>query len=257
MVREGLRNKFNVLIDDRLKQWSVGGDFGEEHNAQRELADKFSNRGYIKSSSSLSLDEEEEEFIQNHIEARQQAKKDRNFESADKIRLDLAQRFDVTINDKQKLWSIGGLMEELGGAMGKPRGTYTRRGGGDLTAEEEEAILKMLSDRYHAKKQRNFDVADEMRDELQRIHNVKVDDRSAEWRVDTNDFVMSGVNGLSAEEVQFIDVKLKERFDFKRERNYEDADGIRDVLREKFQVQIDDRTKEWFVDAELENRAAF
>lgn len=23
-VREGLRTKFNVLIDDRLKQWSVG-----------------------------------------------------------------------------------------------------------------------------------------------------------------------------------------------------------------------------------------
>jgi hypothetical protein len=145
-VREGLRTKFNVLIDDRLKQWSVGGDFGEEHNAQRELADKFANRGYIKSVSSLSLDdEEEEEYIQFHVEARAQAKKDRNFETADKIRLDLAQRFDVMINDKLKLWSIGGVFEELGGKMGTPKGVYTRRGAiGDLTSEDEDAISKMM-----------------------------------------------------------------------------------------------------------------
>ncbi len=88
-----------VLIDDRLKQRRAGGDFGEEHNAQRELDDKFVNRGYIKSSSSLSLDEEEEEYVQHHVDAR-----------------------------KLKLWSAGGLFEELGGRMGKPKGvTYQVR----------------------------------------------------------------------------------------------------------------------------------
>ena len=91
-VREGLRAKFNVLINDRLMEWSVGGDFGEEHNARRELALTFSDRGYVKSRSSLSLeDEEEEECVQHNINARAVAKKERNFEGADRIRLNLAQ----------------------------------------------------------------------------------------------------------------------------------------------------------------------
>lgn len=99
LVREGLRTKFNILIDDRLKQWSVGGDFGPEHRAAREMADKFSNRGYLKSKSSLDLEDEEEEYIQSHVDSRAKAKKDRQYETADKIRLDLAQRFDVTISE--------------------------------------------------------------------------------------------------------------------------------------------------------------
>jgi len=250
-VREGLRTKFNVLIDDRLKEWSVGGDFGEEHNAQREMADKFANRGYIKSTSSLTLDDEEEEYIQHHVDARIAAKKDRNFETADKIRLDLAQRFDVTINDKMKLWSIGGLFEEMGEKMGRPRGVYARRGGGDLSEEDVAAISKMISDRYHAKKQRDFDAADELRDELYRQYRVKIDDRSNEWRVDTNEYAMAGNNALSEEEKTFIDNKLRERFELKILYKYEDADAIRDGLKEKFGVQVDDRTKEWFVDAQL------
>ena len=105
LVREGLRNKFNILIDDRLKQWSVAGDFGPEHRAAREMADKFSNRGYLKSKSSLDLDEEEEEYIQSHVESRAKAKKDRQYETADKIRLDLAQRFDVTISEFRSFFS--------------------------------------------------------------------------------------------------------------------------------------------------------
>ena len=214
-------------------------------SAQRESADTFANRGYIKSTSSLSLDEKEEEYIQEHVDTRAQAKKDRNFESAGKIRLDLRQEFDVTINDTKKLWSIGGLFAELGG---KPKGVYTRRGGGDLSAEEEDVISKMLTDRYHARKERNFDAADEIRDTLAEKYNVKVDDRSNEWRVDTDDYTMAGDNKLSDEDVEYIDSKLKERSSFKREKLYEDSDAIRDDLRGRFGVKVDDRTKEWFVD---------
>lgn len=113
LVREGLRTKFNVIIDDRLRQWSVGGDFGSEHNAVRESLELLGNRGYIKSSSSLAAidyansdnngdDEEDgddagdgkemEEYIQHHVDARAAMKKDGKFDAADKIRLDLAQR---------------------------------------------------------------------------------------------------------------------------------------------------------------------
>eukprot|EP00579_Thalassiosira_antarctica_P029338 CAMPEP_0202029274 /NCGR_PEP_ID=MMETSP0905-20130828/63889_1 /ASSEMBLY_ACC=CAM_ASM_000554 /TAXON_ID=420261 /ORGANISM="Thalassiosira antarctica, Strain CCMP982" /LENGTH=280 /DNA_ID=CAMNT_0048593021 /DNA_START=27 /DNA_END=866 /DNA_ORIENTATION=+ len=235
------------------------------HNAQRELAD----RGYIKSKSSLSLDEKEEEHIQQHVDKRAQAKKDQNLGWAGKIRLDLKKGFDVTINDTQKLWSIGGLFAEFGG---NPKGFYTRRGGGDLSAEDEEAISKMILDRYHAKKEkfvaededaiskmildryhakreRNYDAADEIRDALMSTYSVKVDDRSEEWRVETDDYAMVRDNTLSDEDVEYIDSKLKERSIFKRERIYKDADAIRDDLSERFGVKVDDRTKEWFVDS--------
>jgi len=276
-VREGLRARFGVLIDDRLLEWSVGGDFGAEHNAQREKFDIDSDRGYVKSASSLDLeDDETEEYVQHHVEARAAAKRDRNFDGADRIRLDLAQRYDVTINDKLKLWSVGGVFEEMGGRVGKPRGVYARRGGGDLSPEDEGAISRLLADRYHAKKQRNFDAADGIRDDLLARYNVSIDDRSSEWRVDTNEYARrrpsssssSGGGGddddvdvddgggggdggpaetLSEGEARYIDGRLKERFDLKRARLYGEADAIRDELMDRFGVQIDDRTKEWFV----------
>ena len=41
--------------------------------------------------------------------------------------------------------------------MGTPKGVYTRRGAiGDLTPEDEDAVSKMITDRYHAKKQKAF-----------------------------------------------------------------------------------------------------
>jgi len=63
---------------------------------------------------------------------------------------------------------------------------------------------------------------------------------------------MVGQNSLSAEDIELIDSKLKERFSFKRERYYDDADAIRDELKEKFGVNIDDRTKEWTVESVAE-----
>ena len=135
-------------------------------------------------------------------------------------------------------------------ATGKPRGVYTRRGGGSLTNEEEAAIIKLVSDRYHAQRQKNYSAADEVRNVLMNRFNVSIDDRSREWRVDTDEFARKEgcTHAFSEEEVQFIESRLKERFVLKRDRSYEDADAIRDNLRSRFGVAIDDRTKEWFVE---------
>lgn len=253
LILEGLRKKFDIFIDDKLKQWSVGGDFGENHNAQRKRRDEVAARGYLKSASSLCLDEEEEEYVQYQVDARDQLRNNNNFESADRIRLDLAQQFDVTINDKEKLWSAGGVFEELQTkTVGRPRGAYRRRGGGDLTAEDVQAVSKILTDRYHAKKQGNFAAADELRDQLYSEWRVKVDDRSKEWRVDTDEYAMSkdSINNLTEEEMAFIESNLKRRFHLKLAKEYKNADAIRDGLKEKFGILIDDRTKEWFVASE-------
>lgn len=247
-IREGLRSKFNVMIDDRLREWSVGGDFGEEHNAQRELADAFNSRGYIKSTSSLPLSPEEEEAIQEKIEERLEAKKNRDYNTADAIRDELQHEFDVTIHDKLKQWSVGGDFGIEGGKPRKERGVYTRRGGGDLSEEDIETITQLLSDRYKAKKDRDFYTADGIRDHLRETYNVAVDDKSSEWHVDSNEYVQNfepGAKELSPEDVEIISARLVERFSFKVTRDYESADAIREELFEEYGVLIDDRTKEW------------
>jgi len=244
-IREGLRNKYNILIDDRLKEWSVGGDFGEEHNAQRELSEAFKNRGYIKSASSSPLSPEDEEYITTKIEERSVAKKNRDFVTADYIRDELKEEFNVVIQDKLKQWSVGG---DFGPDGPKPRGVYKRRGGGDLTDEEVEIINKLLVERSDAKKNRDYDTADSIRLNLRDKFNIQIDDKSREWHVDSPDFVQvfePGMAEVPQFDVDIIKAKIVERHAHKVNRDYEAADFIRDELNEKYGIKIDDRTKEW------------
>jgi hypothetical protein len=178
---------------------------------------------------------------------RSQAKKDRDFTTADEIRDDLVAEFDVTIQDKIKQWSVGGDFGADGNPR-KPRGVYTRRGGGDLSEEDIENITMMLHDRTEAKKCRDFDNADEIRAHLIDTYSLSIDDKAMEWRVDSDVFVQvsePGTQALSAEDIETICAKLAERHALKLDRDYEAADDIRDELEEEFSVAIDDRNKEW------------
>jgi len=47
--------------------------------------------------------------------------------------------------------------------------------------------------------------------------------------------------------INYIQSRLKERLEFKKNREYEEADIIRDELRDEYGVSIDDRTREWSV----------
>ena len=233
--------------------WSVGGDFGEEHNARRELSHQFSNRGFVKSTSSLNVKPEDEEYIQEQVDIRTTAKRDRDFDTADSIRESLLQEFDVSIDDKNKLWSVGGSFQETGKT---PRGVYTRRGAGNISDEDIENVKNILMERYQLKKDRDFDAADDLRTQLDEMYSVKVDDRSSEWRVETDDYALAGPNNLSEEDTKFVEGRIVERFECKRNREYESADDIRDDLRAKFGVIIDDRTKEWKLDPYAQDSAA-
>lgn len=72
-----------------------------------------------------------------------------------------------------------------------------------------------------------------------------------EWRVISDDYVMSQGNGGSTdvdiETVDYIQRRLKERSEFKKNRDFDAADEIRDDLRDNYGVSIDDRTREWSV----------
>lgn len=212
------------------------------------MADAFSNRGYIKSASSLDLSAEDEEYVQQQVDERSDAKRNRDFATADDIREFLMAKFDVNIEDKMKLWSAGGVFTEMGSRAQTPRGQYTRRGGGDLSDDDLETINNMLAERYQAKRDRDFDVADDIRDNMMRTYNIRIDDKSAEWHVDSDEYVCAGRGNLNDDDVAYIDEQLVQRYAAKRDRYYEEADAIRDDLRARFGLEIDDRTKEWRVE---------
>jgi len=263
-IRSGLKINFNVFIDDKLKQWSVGGYFDVD-NSKSDSVTTFRNYVQSVSSQPLVLSEEDEEYVQQLVDKRLLCKRNHEFQTADDIRAELTETYDVTVHDKLRLWSVGGVFDEstlgrrgvVGGQKEQRVIVYNRRGGlGKLSDEDVTTIKDMLAERSLAKKERNYDIADAIRNDLTSKFNVAVDDRSNEWHVDDDEYVMVGDDEnsnhlLSAKDVEYVESKLKERFCFKQEKLYDEADAIREDLATMFGVSICDRTKEWSVDAAM------
>lgn len=250
-IREDLRAQ-SILIDDKLKEWSVGGDFGPDASSYSQDKD----RPYAKSQLSAALETNDdglEDMIQSELERRGQAKQDRDFDVADSIREELASKYNVIINDRLREWSVGGDFGE-GGPPDRNR-PYVRRGGGDLTEDQVSTIQSMVFERAEAKKNRDFDVADEIRDELRDTYSVSLDDKTREWRILSEEYALVSADGSNANPanlddatLQLIQEKLVERSRAKVNREYDIADDIRDELRETYSVNVNDRTREWRIE---------
>lgn len=108
-IRDRLFETYDIRIDDRLGEWSVGGDFGDEFNSHWASSNEAKpSRRYVKSATSADLTRADEEYVQAKIDERMRAKRTRNFDLSDSIRDDLFSVYDVTIHDKINEWSVGG-----------------------------------------------------------------------------------------------------------------------------------------------------
>jgi cysteinyl-tRNA synthetase len=170
-IRNELRDEFNVFIDDRLRQWTVGGDFGPNSPGNQDKMRPWSMSVHSEPVTDESLVPE----VLAELERRNEAKMVRNFDLADEIRELLLKQYNVAVDDRLREWSIGG---DFGLKSKKSAGPFVRRGGGDLTSDEEADIAEMVEERDRAKKNRDFDTADEIRDILEARYSVKVDDNS-------------------------------------------------------------------------------
>lgn len=172
---------------------------------------------------------------------------------ADDIRDELLEAYNVVIHDKVRQWSVGGDFGDasIDRETAKESGVYRRRGGGNLSNEEVSTITSLISKRHQAKQDRQYEEADDIRANLLEKYGVSIDDYCNEWRVANEDYVQvpspPNARVLSDDEIAFVQEQLKKRSAFKKNRDYESADDIRDALREQFGVNIDDRTKEWRV----------
>jgi len=264
-ARDTLHTEFDVLVDDRIREWSMGGSFGTRNDLKRAHDDAIKSRGYIRSqfSEDLADDHKDKDItiddIQAKVNQRTGAKMDRRYAESDQLRDELRDTFNVVIHDKIKMWSIGGNFgtDDPHKAKEIAMRTYVRKGGGDLTETQLIDINDTLSKRVDAKKVRDFVKSDELRTYLYETYNINISDPDREWRVlppetNTAEFFQAAPGPgatrlLTNDEVTMVESMLAERTAFKKQRSFDLADAIRDDLERTYSVMIDDKSKEWKV----------
>ncbi len=106
------------------------------------------------------------------VAERSECKVEANYDRADELFDMLNDKYKVNVDDKRAEWSL--LSEE-----------YLLSPDTAFVPEEKVQIEieKKLGERILARKARNFDLADEIREELMTVYLVDVDDRAKEWIV--------------------------------------------------------------------------
>lgn len=238
-IREDLRNTYGIEVRDREREWSIGGVFVPP-------PEPYQMSKYSVEPTTISP-EEVDAMVQERVEARAE----RAYDVADDIKYTLLEDHNIVIEDDLRRWSVNGdfgkeeIEEDLRSYDDGPRPTtYTRRGGGDLSDEELELVDKLLAERTDMKRARDFLAADSIRERLMADFQIRVDDRSMEWHVVSDDYCQVPTNhDLDAETVAFIQDQVNQRCQAKYLKEFAKADDIRDSLMDEFSVAIDDRVK--------------
>ena len=196
------------------------------------------------------------------ISKRQQCKRQRKYDDADKI-LAALNTCGVFLHDKRNEWRADGKNH-----FGR-RSDYVRRGStyGLLSEDDIIAVSTMVEDRSYAKKRGEFHISDQLGDILKTKYRVKVDDKNREWSVENigkenengkivigEEYVPSPLcklddptHTMSEETKTLIAQQLAERTSYRKKRDYTMADKILDELMAHYSIVVDDRTKEWKV----------
>lgn len=229
-IRDVLFRDFSVTIDDKRREWSIGGSFGSTRNQDRKKFERFQ-----KTPGSSATDDDGR--IQELLDERDVARANRDFEEADSIREELL-AMNVFIDDHRRQWSIG--------TTTKQSDAYEQRGGGLLADHEVDEITQLLSKRLEHKRNRKFKSADKIRDQLRDAFNIQIDDRNREWHLVSNEYTMcSSSPAVDEETKEAIGELVEKRAVAKQQKDYSTADSIRDLLMERYMVSIDDRVREW------------
>ena len=186
------------------------------------------------------------EDVEDLIRARNKARRSRNFNLADKLLGELALN-GVSLDDKKKVWRADG--EQCDDATVD---TYRKEPNSKPISEEDEALVcEKLEERSAAKQRKDYDVADEILDELRFLMNVVVDDKKKTWRVTDPFKTMYTYGGQRMQNVpkdslRQIEQLVRDRSDAKKQKNFRRADEILEDLRIHFGVRVDDNKKAWY-----------
>ena len=238
-IRDTLSGQYNVLVNDRLRQWSIGGQFEPPPEPYTMLED---------SEVPETIDVE---TINEKLMDRDMARRQKAFQIADDILSELSDDHGIAVDDKSREWWYGIQPESRDAFTGSSTTVsqyYKKRGGGDVSEEDTLTITEMLQERLECKRNKEFGRADRIRDRLQNEFGCRVDDKNMEWHIVTSAYVQgSSPADMDEATATYIQEQVDKRAVAKLKRDYELADTIRDTLMDEYNVRIDDRVKEWNV----------
>jgi cysteinyl-tRNA synthetase len=239
-IRDDLLHRFNVFVDDKSLQWSVGNPFpGEE-----KWGNKYRRFQLAKSSEIPS----ELDRIEKLLELRDTARVNRDFEKADEIRSQLVDEYNVYVNDKKREWSVGWTADRPEKSVATEPKNYKQRGGGALSEEDLDKVQKLLIERRSLKRNRRYDEADAIGILLSDEFDVSIDDRNSEWHLRNGPYIATqDCKTLDEETQRTIKDMVERRLQARNSNDFGTADDIRHDLETKFSVHIDDRLREWYI----------
>lgn len=181
-IREELLRVHGVLISDRDRQWRVRRNGRGDGRRKAPPPDVFGPNGHDykhhpqAGPNTSELDDDE---VHRLLSTRLQCKLKGDFVRADELQQEL-QQAGVEVYDSIKLWRA-----DRGQPKSSPKARQAQ--GSSLPQDQVEQIESLVSQRADARRERNFDVADQLLEQLQKEHRVCVDDKQGIW------FVMKGL----------------------------------------------------------------
>lgn len=241
LIQEG------VFIDEKKRQFRTDGRSFRQ----------FAPREYTISPLSNPPDDELMAEIESLIKTRALLRSEAMFQRSDAIRDDLLDRFGVQLNDKSLEWSVGNPSFVTHGFH--DRDVPYQMAEYSSTPENIDEIERLIQERDGARASRDFGKADEIRNTLLEQFDVQLNDKRRQWRVGNqgpsrpperietraHTYKQRGGGTLSQEDMHLVSELLAQRDELKRNRQYDEADTIRDKLLKDYDISVDDRNAEW------------
>ncbi|KAL7490056.1 hypothetical protein ACHAW6_016124 [Cyclotella cf. meneghiniana] len=222
---------YGVNVHDGFKEWRADGQGWSRGGGGRDRAPREA-RVYRQRGPGAGLSQDDIETISNLVAERADAKATGEYDKADAIFAELADTYNVNVDDRQREWAL--RHEE-----------YQMSSDTAIVPDEkvQRIIGEKLADRILARKNRDFDLADVIRQELKKDYIVDVDDKLKEWKVCHPE----GAKWMDEDEVEdgdyeYLNIVSKEEFerddgedeledeanDFKHAINSDNNEGVND-----------------------------
>jgi len=165
-----------VDVHDGMKEWRADGQQwrrSERKYNERPSRESRGPKTYYQRGPGKTLSAEQIETITAMVAERSECKAVADYNRADEIFDQLQSEYNVNVDDKRAEWAL--LSEEY--LLNEADTSF-------LPDEDVQTkIGKLLGDRILARKCRDFNKADDIRDELREDYLVEIDDRSKDWVV--------------------------------------------------------------------------
>ena len=195
-IRNTLKSE-GVYIDDGMKEYRWDNvpfkQRGRTHNdISSSSSSSGSSWGLRQSKHSLSLPSEDaERYVDELLKQRSEARSSGNYAISDSIRDQLYETYNIRIDDRLNEWSCGGsfgdsVVDHWTSTNKQPLVGYTKSemsAAANISPSDEVYIQSKVDERMRAKRTRNYELSDSIRDELYADYDVTIHDKLNLWSV--------------------------------------------------------------------------